>query len=264
MPSINEGYFDELINAPVSTLTEGLPLNDLINNRETEFEVRADSDDDESVTKLHSAESYFNFNDLESEINLSLIDDDEEDGIGSPFDKYRKKMTKLRGDGKIMKFVSKQGVGCTVPENCLVYVRYKAYVEYQEIPFDSTFMQSNGTGNLSIPLNLGKGEVVPGLHEAILSMRKGEKAEFLIHPDLAYGKMGCPPRIPEEATILFIVEIDRFVDCGDIYSNFDNLTMEERLQYSNIYPNAKAHYELGNDYFKKEKYRTAVTRPTRS
>uniref|UniRef100_A0A1B6IG76 peptidylprolyl isomerase n=1 Tax=Homalodisca liturata TaxID=320908 RepID=A0A1B6IG76_9HEMI len=258
--SVQDRYFDEVISAPVISLTEGLPLSELLNTHQTEFEVRPDSDEDESLNKFNSAESCFNFNDLEHEINLNVLDEEEGDGGGSPFDKYRKKMTKLRDDGKIMKSISKQGFGCTVPENCLVYVRYKAYVEYQEIPFDSTFMQSNGSGNLSVPLNLGKGEVLPGLHEAILTMKKGEKAEFLIHPDLCYGKMGCPPRIPEEATILFLVEIERFVDCGDIYSNFDDLSSEERLEFSNIYPSAKGYYELGNDCFKKESYNSAVVK----
>lgn len=83
-----------------------------------------------------------------------------------------------------------------MPENCVVYLRYQGYFEYQEVPFDSTLMQCEARGDVSLRINLAAGELIPGLHLGVLSMCKGEKAEFLIHPDFAYGKMGCPPRIP--------------------------------------------------------------------
>lgn len=83
-----------------------------------------------------------------------------------------------------------------MPENCVVYLRYQGYFEYQEMPFDSTLMQCEAKGDDSLRINLAAGGLIPGLHLGVLSMRKGEKAELLIHPDYAYGKMGCPPRIP--------------------------------------------------------------------
>jgi FK506-binding protein 6 len=69
-------------------------------------------------------------------------------------------------------------------------------MEYSEMPFDSTLWQCSGEGDLPIPYNLAKGQLLPGLYEALLTMRKGEKSEILVHPDLAYGKLGCAPRIP--------------------------------------------------------------------
>ena len=44
----------------------------------------------------------------------------------------------------------------------------------------------------------------------IRTMTKNEKAHFLIDHTYGYGRFGCPPRIPEQATILGII------------SNFDN------------------------------------------
>ena len=38
-----------------------------------------------------------------------------------------------------------------------------------------------------------------GLEVAFSSMKKKEKSRFLIKPQYAYGKMGSPPRIPEDA-----------------------------------------------------------------
>ena len=33
----------------------------------------------------------------------------------------------------------------------------------------------------------------------VATMRKAELARFLIKPDWAYGRLGCPPRIPPDA-----------------------------------------------------------------
>ena len=44
------------------------------------------------------------------------------------------------------------------------------------------------------------GEVLPGYEIAIRSMRKGEVSRFLIKPEYMFGKMGCPPRVPGNAT----------------------------------------------------------------
>ena len=47
---------------------------------------------------------------------------------------------------------------------------------------------------------LSIGEQILGWEIAIPTMKKGEKSRFLIKPEYAYGKMGCPPRIPAQAT----------------------------------------------------------------
>ena len=43
-------------------------------------------------------------------------------------------------------------------------------------------------------------EVIPGWEVAVKSMRRNERSQFLIAPDYAFGPMGCPPRIPPNAT----------------------------------------------------------------
>ena len=40
-----------------------------------------------------------------------------------------------------------------------------------------------------------------------MSMKRGEKADLLIKSEYAYGKMGSPPKIPGDATLLFTVEL---------------------------------------------------------
>jgi FKBP-type peptidyl-prolyl cis-trans isomerase len=38
-------------------------------------------------------------------------------------------------------------------------------------------------------------------------MKLGEKAELIIKPEYAYGKIGAPPLIPGDATLIFTVEV---------------------------------------------------------
>ena len=43
------------------------------------------------------------------------------------------------------------------------------------------------------------------LELGIITMRKTEIARFLVKPEYAFGKMGCPPRIPPDATSRLLV-----------------------------------------------------------
>lgn len=73
-------------------------------------------------------------------------------------------------------------------------------------------------------------------------MRKSELARILIKSDYAFGKMGCPPRIPPEAsskvpmatailyatpTVLYEVEVLSFID-HKAADNYQELPEEER------------------------------------
>jgi FK506-binding protein 4/5 len=55
--------------------------------------------------------------------------------------------------------------------------------------------------------DIGSGEVILGWDQGITTMKKGERAIFTIPPDLAYGKVGSPPSIPPDATLIFDVEL---------------------------------------------------------
>lgn len=54
-----------------------------------------------------------------------------------------------------------------------------------------------------------------------------------------------------DATVLFVVEVDSFVDCGDIYINEENLNMEERWQFQHVVKKVRSDYNLANDDFKR-------------
>ena len=57
----------------------------------------------------------------------------------------------------------------------------------------------------------------------VATMKKSETARFLVKSDYAFGKMGCPPRIPPDATsmiVYIIISSFSLVYFMDIHSPF--------------------------------------------
>ncbi|XP_024936423.1 inactive peptidyl-prolyl cis-trans isomerase FKBP6 isoform X2 [Cephus cinctus] len=172
--------------------------------------------------------------------------------FGSSFDKLKQQMTDLTGDGKVMKVVRQNGVGEIIPCNAQVTIKYIGYFEYQDEPFDSTYNNRN-----AYTLNLSCGECIVGLEIGIRSMRKHEVAHFIIHPDLAFGKMGCLPRIPPNEDVLFAVHVVDFIEKAAAEVE-ECLTYEEKRMFFRVVNRVKDQMVIAGQNFKKQKTRQAI------
>jgi FKBP-type peptidyl-prolyl cis-trans isomerase len=54
---------------------------------------------------------------------------------------------------------------------------------------------------------VNRGVVIPGWDQILQLMSLGAKWIVIVPPELGYGRMGSPPRIPSYATLVFEIEI---------------------------------------------------------
>ena len=79
-----------------------------------------------------------------------------------------------------------------------VIVKYKGKLESNLETFDSAS---------SFEFVLGAGDVIKGWDRGIKGMRVGGKRKLVVPSKLGYGKRGCAPDIPPNATLLFDVQL---------------------------------------------------------
>jgi peptidylprolyl isomerase len=72
---------------------------------------------------------------------------------------------------------------------------------------DGTKFDSSVDPHAPFTFQIGKGEVIKGWDEGVMSMHVGGKRKLIIPPQLAYGSRGAGGVIPPNATILFEVEL---------------------------------------------------------
>lgn len=81
-----------------------------------------------------------------------------------------------------------------------------------QVAISYTLRLANGSVVDSTPdgqnfsVTLGDGKVVPGLEQALVGMRRGEKRDLEIPPELGYGSSQTGP-IPGNSTLFFTVEL---------------------------------------------------------
>lgn len=214
----------------------GFRLEDLIGEDGVTFEIGEEyhNDDDEEF-------SYSPFVQFSNEEMLNMLNmngfEDEDDGddekgsislYGMSFAKLKAKMSSLTPDQKVMKFFKQKGIGEVVPANAQITIHYIGYFEDRDEPFDSTY--SSGKPRT---LRLGQGCIIPGLEIGIRTMQKHEVAVFLIHPDLAYKAIGCPPRIPPNEEVVFVVHLIDYLDDGSA-DTYQNLKIEEKHSFKHV------------------------------
>ncbi len=122
---------------------------------------------------------------------------------GSDDDQITSKWPDAKTTDSGLKFViTKEGTGDTKPKK-----EQTVGVHYVGKLLDgSKFDSSRDRGDpLSFPV--GTGRVIKGWDEGILDMVIGEQRTLIVPPDLGYGARGHPPVIPQNATLVFDVEL---------------------------------------------------------
>ncbi|XP_014475449.1 PREDICTED: inactive peptidyl-prolyl cis-trans isomerase FKBP6 [Dinoponera quadriceps] len=239
------------------TSLNGFKLADLLSNDGVMFEIGepiCDEDEEFGYTPFaqYSNEeilNMLNMNDFEND------EDKEQEAVliyGISFDKLKTKMTNLTSDGKVMKFIKQKGVGEVIPNNAQVTIHYLGYLEDNDEPFDSTYICGKPK-----TLRLEQGMVIPGLELGIASMRKHEISVFWLHPDYAYKAIGCQPRIPPNAEIVFIVHLIDFIDNGSA-DTYYNLSLEDKQSFPHVVESVMHRFATAKDHFAKQRYKTAI------
>lgn len=237
----------EIMGPPIQ-LTEALNIRDLSSESGTLFEVASESSEDHRPQQQRA--NFFDDISLISSLSLSggMYDEDEsklsDAGDEEPFERLACRMVDISGDGGVLKMEVNAGVGEAIPDRASVTFHYNAFLEHSDEPFDSTLLRGRPERKL-----LDDGELLPGLNLAIKTMRCGETSRFLIWPQYAFGKTGCPPRIPGGEVLLYEVQLVSAVDRAAADS-FEDLEGERQniVSFKEKLEAARAHHRQGNHH----------------
>jgi len=120
------------------------------------------------------------------------------------------KIEDVCGDGGVIKEILKKGTGWEKPKKDT-----EVDVHYVGTLLDGTEFDSSRKRGEPFVFKVGHG-VIKGWSEVIKTMTKGEIAKVTLKPEYAYGENGMPPSIPENATLVFEIELLRFSNEKDL------------------------------------------------
>ena len=122
-------------------------------------------------------------------------------------------------DGGVKKKILKEGNGQQAAEGNEVHVNYIGRNKDNKI-FDQT-------KDKPFTFKIGGGQVIKGWDLGVKTMKVGEKAEFILSPEYAYGSQKVSDLIPENSTLTFEIELLKVVVPKKEVSD---MTYEEKLE----------------------------------
>jgi FK506-binding protein 4/5 len=147
----------------------------------------------------------------------------------------------ITGDGGVIKEVLHESTSTETPRS-----GDEVTVHYNGTLLDGTKFDSSRDRNLPYTFTLEGGKVIKGWDKAVATMRKGEIAKVILKPDYAYGKEGKPPTIPENATLVFEIELLSWDDEKDITKQKDGGVLKKLVLESDKWdsPNYEANCKV--------------------
>jgi len=143
-------------------------------------------------------------------------------------------------DGCVKKIIKRHGHGDSPKKGVKCFVHYVGKLEDGSV-FDSS------RDRKQFHFVLGEGQVIPAWDVALATMKVGELSLIISTSAYAYGKLGCPPRIPADATLTFEIELLRI----------DNKEMSRPETLQDTINHALKEKEEGNKYWAKGAWRKA-------
>ncbi|MCO5315681.1 MAG: FKBP-type peptidyl-prolyl cis-trans isomerase [Solirubrobacterales bacterium] len=98
----------------------------------------------------------------------------------------------------------KEGTGPEAKAGDKVSVQYVGALYDSGKEFDASWDRGE-----PFEFTLGSGQVIKGWDEGVAGMKVGGRRKLVIPPDLAYGETGQPPTIPANATLTFVVDLEK-------------------------------------------------------
>jgi peptidylprolyl isomerase len=95
-----------------------------------------------------------------------------------------------------------KGTGPVATAASTVTVQYVGILYKSGKQFDASW--NDGSGQ---PTSLPLSGVIKGWEQGIPGMRVGGRRELIIPPSLGYGAAGSPPKIPANATLVFVIDL---------------------------------------------------------
>jgi FKBP-type peptidyl-prolyl cis-trans isomerase len=120
-----------------------------------------------------------------------------------------KKPKVAKGKGKPPKGlkvkVLKKGKGQEVKKGDSLNANYHGQL-WNGKEFDSSWKRGQAA-----TFQIGTGKVIKGWDEALVGKKVGSRVEMVVPPAKGYGKRGQPPTIPKNATLVFVVDLEKIM-----------------------------------------------------